>query len=151
MTESSSTELALPTELVNPLTGEIVPTRDTVQVADVLMSLKQHKQDVESAIAVFTAPLLAESKRLGAKTLELGGLTAKVSADSEIQWDIEVLLELRDLGLPESRYNELVTEVVEFKVNGSVARQLAGASAEYAEVIDRARKRIPKRQYVTVS
>ena len=55
-------------------------------------------------------------------------------------FSIEVL-ELRDLGLPEERYGELVVATVTYKVNASVAKQIAGANPEYAKVIDRARSR----------
>lgn len=144
------TDLALPAELLNPFTGELVPTGDLERVAATLDDLRQVKQKLNDAVAAFTEVVLAESRRQGTRTLRTSGVKLEVSGDNEIEWDVEELLKLRDLGLPEGRYDELVQQTVSFKVNGSVARQLEGASEEYAAIIGRARVRQPRRQYVTV-
>ena len=146
----TSTDLALPAELLNPVTGELVPTSDLGKVAEALDTLRAARAALSDATAAFTEVIVAESKRQGTKTLTAAGVRLEVSADSEIQWDVEELLKLRDLGLPEDRYTALVTMVVSYKVNGSVARQIEGASPEYAAVVDRARVRVPKRPYVSV-
>lgn len=150
MTEPLSTDLAIPDELLNPITGELVPTSNVVQVAATLEALREYRDRLNVAIAVFSEPLIMESRRLGTRTLTAGALRAEVSSDHEIEWDLDALAKLLDVGLPQERYDELVRATVTYKVNGTVARQLAGASPEYAAVIERAKVRIPKRQYVTV-
>lgn len=145
----SGTDLALPDELLNPFTGELVSTGDLARVAATLDDLREIRQKLNDAVAVFTEAVIAESRRVGSKTLTAGAVKLELSADSTIEWDVEELLKLRDLGLPEARYDELVQQTVSFKVNGSVARQLEGASEEYASIIQRARVRVPRRQYVS--
>jgi signal transduction histidine kinase len=145
-----NTDLALPEDLLNPFTGELVPTGDLARVAATLDDLRGIRQKLNDAVAAFTEAVIAESRRQGTRTLQAAGVRLEVSADNTIEWDVEELLKLRDLGLPEARYNELVQQTVTFKVNGSVARQLEGASEEYAKVIDRARVRVPRKQYVSV-
>jgi hypothetical protein len=143
-------DVALPVELVNPLTGELVPTADTAAVAQVVSDLREYEKRVYAARKAFSDVLLEESRRLGTKTLHLGAVTVKISDDHEVVWDIELLQMLQEAGLPAERYADLVTETVSYKVNGSVARQLAGASPEYAEIIDAAKGSAPKTQYVSV-
>ncbi len=148
----TSTEVALPDELLNPISGELVPTRDTAAVAHTLLDLRDYKAAVQDAISAFSEAVIQESRRQGTKTLNVGDVTLKVSADSEVVWDHEFLMDaLRAAGLPEERIDELVTMTVTYTVNGSVARQLAGASPEYAEVIEAAKSRVPKKVYVSVS
>lgn len=144
-----STELDRPPELLNPMSGELIPVSDIARVSETLEALREHRRQVDTAIAAFSEPLLAESRRLGKKTIVAGALRVKISADHEVEWDTEVLLELRDLGLPEERYNELVKTTISEKVDGNVARQIAGASEAYADVIERAKRKIPKKQYVS--
>lgn len=150
MEDQQSTELAMPEELLNPISGELVLTSDIDRVAVTLDQLKQHRQRVNEAIAEFTFPLLLASRQQGTKTLRAGGLTFAISSGFDLTWDTEVLLELLDAGLPQERYDELVTQTVEFKVNGSVARALSGSNPAYAEIIERARIRNPKTQSATV-
>jgi hypothetical protein len=139
-----STALAVPDEILNPLTGEMVRTSDMPAVARVLQELRHHRQQVSNLISDFTQAVVVESQLQGKKTLEADGLKIEIRGGSEVEWDIETLLELHALGLPEARYRELVTEVVSYKVNGSVARQIAGARPEYAAVIERAKRQVPK-------
>ena len=143
-------DLAVPDDLLNPFTGELVPATDIARVAATLDDLRDLRQKLNDTVALFTEAVIAESRRVGTRTLTAGAVKLELSADSTIEWDIEELLKLRDLGLPEDRYNQLVQQTVSFKVNGSVAKQLEGASEEYAAIIANARVRVPKRQYVTI-
>ncbi len=145
------TELDVRHTVLQPLTGELVDSRDLPALADALEALRAHRQEVSDAIAAFTEAVLEESRRLGTKTIPAGNtFVLQVSADSEIEWDVSALERLRDLGLPEERMNELLRPVVQYKVDGRVAKQLAGASAEYKAVLDAAAVRKPKKAYVTV-
>lgn len=146
------TEIAVnqPRELVLPGTGELVNLDDAGQVARALSSLRDWKRHADEARAVLEAALVAESARQGTKTLHLGAMTASVSADTELAWDVTVLIGLLAAGLPSERYTDLVTETVSYKINASVAKQIAGANPAYAAIIDAAQSRVPKRQYVRV-
>lgn len=82
--------------------------------------------------------------------MEVGGFKAELRGGSEIVWDVEILGELRALGLPEERMDALVTAEITYKVNSNVAKQLSAANPQYAEVIERAKTMIPKSSYVTI-
>lgn len=137
--------------ILQPLTGELVPADDLAAVAAALDALREHKRQVDVAIAAFTEAAVAISRAQGTKTLRAGATTVRVGSDTKIQWDVTELAKLRKAGLPEDRYNELVTEQVEYKVNGSVARQIAGSNPAYAKIIERAKVRVPTRQSASVS
>jgi len=138
-----STELALPEQLVDVRTGELLPATPDNAVR-LLEAARDMRGRLMSLVKDCEAVLLEESRRQGTKTLHLDGATATVTGGTDLQWDMEVLLELRDAGLPEQRYNELVVATVTYKVDARVAKQLEGANAEYAAVIDRARSRVEK-------
>lgn len=149
MTETS-TDLAAPENILNPVTGELVPRTDLPALAQNIELLRARRRSLDNAIAAFGEPFITEARRGGGRTFNLAGLKVVVSADTELQWDVTVLTELLDLGLPVERYAQLVEETVSYKVNGSVATQIAAANPEYAEVIGRAKGRVPKRQSVSV-
>ena len=137
-------------EIVCPGTGELVSLDDAPAVARALRALREFKRDVEDARSVLEAALIGESERQGTKTLHLDGLTASISADTAVEWDVTVLLRLLEAGLPAERYAALVTEEVSYKVDGRVAAQIAGANERYAEIVAAAKNRVPKRPYVRV-
>lgn len=137
-------------DLAIPFTGEVVDLDDAPAVARALHSVREHKQMVEEARSILEGALVAESTRVGTKTLRFGTLTASVGPDSELQWDMTEIVKLLEAGLPQERYDELVTEIIEYKVNAAVAKQIEGANPAYAEIIARARRRAPKKQYVRV-
>lgn len=151
MTELALPEAAPSTELVVPGTGELVNLADPAAVAVALHGLRLHKEAVESARATLEAALVAESGRVGIKTLHLPGAVAKIGPDSDLEWDVTILVELIPAGLPRERYDELVTlPPVTPKVNAAVAKQIEGSNDVYAEIIRRARSRVPKRASVKV-
>lgn len=141
---------AAPLELVQPLTGELIRADDVAGVGEAIRALREHKREVDTAISAFTAAAIEQSRAMGTKTLRAGGVTIKLGADSEIEWDVTELVKLLAAGLPPERYAELVTETLTYKVNASVAKQIEGANAKYAPIIDRARVRVPKRQTASV-
>jgi hypothetical protein len=138
-------------ELVQPFTGELIQPGDVPKLAETIDELRALRQRANDAIAAFTQAVVDESRRQGTKTLTADGWTVKLSADSEPGWDVTVLTELLDAGLPESRYRDLVAEIISYKVDANVARQIAGASDVYAEIIGRASSRIPKNPYASVT
>jgi hypothetical protein len=138
-------------DLVQPFTGELIAAGDVPKLAETIDELRALRQRANDAIAAFTQAVADESRRQGTKTLTADGWTVKLSPDSEPGWDVSVLTELLAAGLPEERYHALVTEVVSYKVDANVARQLEGASEVYAEIVGRARSRVPKNPYASVT
>jgi hypothetical protein len=143
-------ELALPAAITVPGVGTLVRINNLDEVTQALQDVRTLEGQLRDAKAVLTAAVVQESQRQGTKTLTAAGVTVTVSPDTEIVWDMTVLPELLDAGLPPDRYNDLVEEVVTYKVNGTEARKLEGANPVYAAIIGRARVRQPKRQYATV-
>ena len=128
---------------MDPLTGKLIPTADTLAVALTISSLREHRRQVDDAIAAFSQAVIEESHRLGTRTLNLGATTVEVTADSEIEWDVTELNKLLAVGLPDDRYNQLVQTVVSDKIDGRVAKQLEGASGKYKAIIERAKRGPP--------
>lgn len=133
-----------------PTSGEVLDPEDAAGCLRVLTEIRELESRLREAKAALTDALSMEFARQGTKTLEFGGIKATLGANNEVVWDIEILSELRALGLPEDRMDALVTTEVTFKVNASVAKQLASANPRYAEVIERAKSRVPKTPYVSV-
>ena len=146
-----STELALPLpeQLVDVRTGELLPATPENAV-DLISAARELRGRLLSLVKDCEAILLEESRRQGTKTLHLPGGTATITGGSDLEWDLETLLELRDLGLPEERYNELVVARVEFKVDARVASQLEAANEAYGDVIRQARSRVERPFRVSV-
>jgi hypothetical protein len=141
---------ALPARLIVPWTGEVLDATP-VTAARALLEARRLREQIKDFEAVAREYVLQDSQRQGTKTLHYGDTTATVSGDRELVWDMTELVKLLDAGLPQERYNDLVHEEVSYKVNAAVARQLAGANEEYADIIERARHYLPKRPSVSVS
>lgn len=127
------------TDLVVPHTGEILPLEDPAACAKIWREIRDLEDKLKDARSALAYAIIEDSARLGKKTIRYGPFEAKVSKDSESAWDYEILLELVDAGLPEDRWNALVQENVEYKVNGQVAREIASANEIYKEIITRAK------------
>lgn len=138
------------TELVVPTTGEIVDAGDPEACLRALSEVRELESRLKELKAELTDALAREFSRQGTKTMELGGYKAELRGGTQVVWDVEVLEELRDLGLPDDRMNALVTPEVTYRVNASVAKQIAAANTSYAGVITRAKTEVPKASYVTL-
>ena len=151
--EKAGQEVALseqPQAEIVPLLGLVVNMGNPSEVAKALAAVRQAKATLDDARRGLENVLLEESRRQGTKTLHLDGSTAKISGGPQLQWDIEELQKLEELGVPEERMKALITTEVSYKVNASVAKQLEGANPEYAKVVSAARKRIEKAYRVEV-
>jgi len=137
-------------ELIYPVTGEIVSYDDPAGCVRLLGEVRALEQKLKELKADLTLALEQEFSRQGRKTIEVNGVKAELRGGSGIVWDIEVLDELRTLGLPEERMDELMQAEITYKVNGSVAKQIAAANPEYADVIERAKQKVPKATYVSL-
>lgn len=133
-----------------PVTGELLSLDDTAGCLRVLTEIRDLESRLREAKAELTGALSVEFQRQGTRTLEINGIKAELRGGSEIVWDIDVLQELAGLGLPEERMGALISTEISYKVNASVAKQLASVNESYSEVINRAKTTIPKASYVSV-
>lgn len=151
MTDEPTTEVAVPDSVLDFASGELIPATEIARIAAYLVDIRQLERgalkDAKRACAII---LEEEMRRQGTKTLRLGGLEVTMSEEKEIVWDMEVLEELRTIGLPEERFGELVKEEVSYKVSAAVAKQLAAANPEYGEIVKRARTDVDKGARVSV-
>lgn len=126
-------------DLAVPGIGSIVrydrPDEIAVALADI-RDLEAKLRDVKRELAF---ALEQESERQGTKTLRYGDLTVTLSTPTEIVWDVEELEKLLEAGLPQDRYEQLVTTEISYKVNAREASHIAAANPEYAKIIERAR------------
>lgn len=144
--ELATIDRAEPETILMPLTGELVRADDPSKVAEAIEMLRDHKRKVDGAIAAFTAAAAEISKQKGTKTIHIGGgASLKISDGGKVEWDVTELVKLVGAGLPLERYEDLVTETVAYKVDGNVARQIAGSNPAYKKIIEQAKKRTPGR------
>jgi hypothetical protein len=147
----TSTDIALvvPDTLLDVRSGELVPATPAKAV-ELLGAARDMRARILDLVKDCEAVLLEESRLQGTKTLHLDGGTAEITGGAGIDWNLGVLTELLDLGLPQARYDDLVTEVTTYKVDARVAKQLEASNENYAEVIERARIRVEKPWRVSV-
>ncbi len=138
-------------ELVVPFTGEVVSTDDPGHCARVIKEIRELEAQLRELKGYLGQSLMEESRRQGTKTMHFPGLEVKINTPSEIAWDHEILTELVELGLPEERFDALVTMEVQYKVNGLVAKSIGASNPVYAEVLARAQTRVPRSPSVTVN
>lgn len=147
-------ELAVPArdEVVLPDTGEIIPFADAGACARALKSLRERKSMLDEVRRELEHALVWHAQQKGTKTLHLGATDVKVTGGKEVEWDITVLIRLLDAGLPAERYADLVTEVVAYKVNAAVAKQIeASGNPAYARIIGEARREVERPWRVSVA
>lgn len=145
------TEPSYSTEVVIPGTGEVVSLDDPDQAAVAYDRLAQLSRQIRDAQSVTRAALIFHGRQHGGLTYRLDAAEVKITQSDTIVWDLAILRELRDEGLPDDRWHELVTETVEAKVSATVAKQIAKANPVYAEIIGRAETRVPKAPTVSVA
>lgn len=137
--------------MVFPTTGELIALDDPGQCARALYEIAELKWKIREMERRLREVMLEESIRIGSKTLHFpNGVTAKISTPAETQWDYHVLAELVQVGLPADRFEALVMAELTYKVNQSISRELSGANPVYAEIIDRAKTRVPRTPSVSV-
>lgn len=138
-----------PDTLLDVRTGELVEATPA-KAAELLVAAREMRHRILDLVKDCEAVLLAESRREGTKTLHFESGTATITGGSELQWNLDILLELRKRGLSEERYNELVTATVTYKVNAAIAKQLEASNPAYAEVVRMARSYAQKPQRVNI-
>lgn len=145
------TELAVvvPDTLLDVRSGELV-TATPQKAAELIVAARDMRGRLLGLVKDCEAVLLDESKRQGTKTLRFSEGTATVTGGTDLAWNLDILLQLRERGLPEERYNELVVATVTYRVDARIAKQLESANESYAEVIALARSYEPKPWRVSV-
>jgi hypothetical protein len=124
-------------ELVMPITGVVVDLREPHQVAEALDHLVDITSRLTELRGVLTDALRLEAHKQGTKTLHLDKLTAVISGGERVEYDgPELRVRLTEAGLPADRVNEAVAEIVSYKPDGRVLKQLAGANDEYEKIIE---------------
>lgn len=134
-----------------PFTGEIVSRDDPASIARAYVGIADMERMLKSAKTLLLEAAIEEGRRQGARTMNVDGWKLELGQDSELAWDLDALAELREAGLPQARYDDLVKQEVSYKVVATVADQISRANPDYAAIIDRARQRNPKRPTLKVT
>lgn len=138
-------------ELVVKSTGEIVNLEDPHACADLLERIREFEHEARSVKRTLQDAIAYQGSIAGLTKITEGGLVMTITRPVDIEWDLDVLAELRSLGLPDSTWNELVETITSYKVRTVVARRIAKANPEYAAVIERAEQRTTKPPTVAVA
>jgi hypothetical protein len=130
------TELQPYTGFLDVQTGELLePT--VANAAHALKAARDMKVRINYLVDEATRYLVAESARVGSKTLHAGDETITLSGGVMQEYDAHDLMEaLRTADCPEERIEEAVVAVITYKVNRSVLRQLAAANPDYKAAIE---------------
>lgn len=140
-----------PSELKLMWSGEIVDLENEPErIPQLVRELRELRAHVNDAIGFVTEHVARMSLTAGTKTIALGGSKVRLTGDTEVHWDVQVLEELLEAGLPQERYAELVTEEISYKVNASVANQIKSSNPAYREIVERARTVLPHRPSLKV-
>lgn len=138
------------TELVLVTTGELIDLSNTRQVVDALEHIRRLEYELRETKKALTEAVAEECQKQGTKTLHLGDVSAELTGGSKVEWDMDRLAHLKDLGLPDDRWNALVTIEQTYKVNAAEAKRIAAANTAYANVIETARQVVPASYRVSV-
>lgn len=145
--EAPETSMAL----VVPGTGEVVDLANPDDATRAWLRLVEIENQLKAAKVHVKRALIEHARNAGGLTMNVPAGEVKISEPVDIVWDIAELRQLVAAGLPTSRYDELVTTTVSHKVSATVAKQIAKAKPEYAEIIGRAETRTPKPETVSVA
>jgi hypothetical protein len=125
--------------VVVPLLGLVVSPTAPQEVAEALGAVREAKRLLDEARGELERILAEEAQRQGTKTLHLDRATVSISGGPETVYDVEVLEQLLEVGLPDERYSELVKTRIEYRVDRNVIRQLVGSGNEdYQRIIAKA-------------
>jgi len=130
-------------EIVLPTTGELVSRADAKRCALALSEIRKLENQLKEVKRELTEALVNESARQGTRTLDIGeGFAAVVTGGTDTVWDIEILEQLRDAGLPEERMDALVRTEVRYRVDQREAKRIGGANPVYGEIIAKAQTEV---------
>ena len=139
-------------ELIVPVTGQLIDPDDPVQVVQALHDIREAEEQLKyfkRALVEALEPLRATE---GKSTIELGDYQVVLTSNTKTEVDLVLLRELlTELGLPEHRMDALIVQTTTEKIDWSVAKQLRGANPAYSEALDKATGRVPATVYATVT
>ena len=120
------------------LGGLLIDLRDPASVADGLDQVREAKRKLDELRGLLELLLVAESQRLGSKTLDLeGGLHVEIRGGRSTAYDVETLaFALEEAGVPQERLEQAFTTEVVWKLDRRVLRSIASANDDYAKVIE---------------
>jgi hypothetical protein len=125
------TELAERHELLDVLTGEVLPATPENAHA-ILARIAETEAAIRTAKASLTEYVREESERHGTKTFTVpGGKLVLEGGPETVVEGHELAQLLREAGLPEERIAEVVTEEITYKVNRRVLNQMAASNPDY--------------------
>lgn len=134
-----------------PLLGLVVDLNEPRQVAQALSAVRDAKRKLDSVRAELEAILADEAARQGIKTFHYGDVDVVITGGPTVEWNIEKLQELLDVGLPQERMDALIKTTVTYSVNASVAKQIAASGNEaYAEIVEASKSIVEKPWRVSV-
>lgn len=130
--------------LLDVRTGELLePTVDNA--ARVIHSARALKNQATEIVNEATAYLVEESTRQGTKTLHGEDETVTLTGGLSVDYDAVELIEgLTEVGCPSNRIDQAVVQVVTYKVDRSVLRQLSAANPDYRTAIELAEVQVEK-------
>lgn len=134
-------------EQVLPWSGEMVDLSTPEGALKGYQEASKFRAQLNDFQAICREALIAEADKLGLLTLEIDGQKLRVDSDGvEYEYDVAKLAALKEAGLPDFRFNEMVSW--EPKVNQRVVNQVA-RTPEYKVIIEGAIKsEKPKRRSI---
>lgn len=139
----SSLEPIESTEIIDPMSGQVVDAADPVKAAELLDAMRQSKLILDQAIRRVTEVLSHEFERQGTRTINAGPWELESKETASFEWDMEELEKLKDAGLPDDRFGEFVNATITYKPKQNIAKQLETNPA-YRVIIEEARTRVVK-------
>lgn len=142
------------TDLVIPSTGEIVDLSEPRAVADAVAELEALERQVRAQKDRLRDLLVAESRRLGTKTLRWGKREVTIKGGSMTVYDADAIeAELLEAGMPAEQVAEIVVEkvTIEKRVDARRAKRAADVNPEYAAILERHSTVVEQRHSVTVT
>lgn len=139
-------------ELALPHSGQLVDLSDEIAVGVALDEVRRMQAHLSHAVRALSEALAERAAVLGTKSIPLsGGRTASIGGGKTKAYDAEAIERgLRDLGMPEDRIREIVTETITYTVKAVEAKRAAGANPRYAEVIEAATTEIERPVSVSI-
>lgn len=142
------------TDLVIPSTGEIIDLSEPRAVADAIAELEALERQVRAQKDRLRDLLVAESRRLGTKTLRWGKREVTIKGGSMTVYDADAIeAELLEAGMPAEQVAEIVVEkvTIEKRVDARRAKRAGDANPEYAAILERHSTVVEQRHSVTVT
>jgi hypothetical protein len=135
---------ALQHQLLDVVSGEVLPA-SVDNAARVLEAAREMKRRLNIVVAEATSFLLEQSQQRGTKTFRSDHGMVTLAGGPATEYDAyDLATGLRAAGCPEDRVEECVQAEITYKVNRSVAKQLAAANPKYRAAVAAAERQVEK-------